>query len=131
MTYDALQNESHLSGFRWVKVIGKVRTMESMGIYPGCLEACAGGFVLAGDPGRRCTQQDPGYSLSSAKFSPQTVPMGKKNTGENKRDQKTVKKISVLCFSRSQCFFAAHQNVKNGKKRTEITHMILAKSMYK
>jgi hypothetical protein len=49
LTYDALRDESHLSGFRWVKVIGKVRTMESMGIYPGCLEACAGGFALAGE----------------------------------------------------------------------------------
>ena len=86
MTYDALQDESHLSGFRWGKVIGKVRTMESMGIYPGCLEACAGGFVLAGDPGRSCTQQDPGYSLSSAKFFPQTVPMGKRNTGKKQKE---------------------------------------------
>ena len=86
MTYDALQNESHLSGFRWVKVIGKVRTMESMGIYPGCLKPVRAVLPLPESSRKKLHTTGSGMQPEFSKVLPQTVPMEKKNTGGKQKE---------------------------------------------
>ena len=105
MTYDALQNESHLSGFRWVKVIGKVRTMESMGIYPGCLKPVRAVLPLPESSRKKLHTTGSGMQPEFSKVLPPDGANGKKEyRGKTKGIRKRLKDVRTLFFVKPNAF---------------------------